>query len=458
MEICKDLRLLAQEFKKNNYDLFVTGGFVRDSLINLSSKDIDISSNAPYEKVSLMCKKLKFKCIPVNKKLGTLKIITSTQEYEYTRFRSESYSQGNHSPDSVVFVDDISEDAKRRDLTINALYYNILEDRIIDLVHGQKDLENQIIRTANHPSITLQDDGLRILRVIRFASLLNFKIDKLTYKYLKEYKYKLKDISKERILKELSTIATSDLTHELSNQISLSTFNKLDLYPYIFNSSFSKIKLSKQDIKRFYSLSSLARLMGLYMLVLRAYHKSYMPSSQVKFSCNLLLGQEGIKESSNNIATLEKVYFIYQNLEFNIDTINASINYLTLSNTEREIIDALLSKQSKTRLSGNISFIKSKKLPLGIHDLNICAQDLLDNNIEGMYIGKILSTLFNQVIEMKVLNQKEDLLELAKNIHETFTTITKQLEGEKNENNILPSRTKSSRQQKTKKSRWRLNR
>lgn len=453
MEICKDLRLLAEEFKKNNYDLFVTGGFVRDSLINLTSKDIDISSNAPYEKVSLICKKLKYKCIPVNKKLGTLKIITDNQEYEYTRFRSESYSQGNHTPDSVIFVDDIHDDAKRRDLTINALYYNILEDRIIDLVHGQKDLENKIIRTANHPSITLQDDGLRILRVIRFASLLNFKIDKLTYKYLKEYKHKLKDISKERILKELSIIATCDLTHKLGNQICLNVFNKLKLYTYIFNSSFSKIKLSKYDIKTFYSLSPLARLMGLYMLVLRNYHKSYMPSIQVKFSCNLLLGKEGIKESSHNIATLEKVYFIYQNLEYNIDTINASINYLTLSNTEREIIDALLNKQAKLRLSDNILFIKNKNLPLGIHELDICAQDLLDNKIEGMYIGKILSTLFNQVIEMKVINKKEDLLELAKNIHETFTTITKQIEGDKNENNILPPRTKSSRQQKTKKSR-----
>jgi len=453
MEICKDLRRLAEEFKKNNYDLFITGGYVRDSLLSLQSQDIDISSNAPYEKVSLMCKKLKFKCIPVNKKLGTIKIVTNNQEFEYTRFRSESYSQGNHTPDSVIFVDDINSDAKRRDLTINSLYYNILEDRIIDVVHGQKDLENKIIRTANHPSITLQDDGLRILRVIRFASLLNFKIEKLTYKYLKEYQHKLKDISKERILKELSMITTCDLTHGFSNKIFLEIFNKLKIYPYIFNSSFAFIKLSKKDIKKYYNLSNLARLMGFYVLVLKTYHKSYMPSPQIKFSCNLLLGKDGLKESSNNIATLEKLYLIFQNLEYDIDSVNASINYLTLSNTEREIIDTFLCEQSKHRLSDNISFIKSKKLPLGIHELKITAQDLLDSNIEGIYIGKILGTLFNQVIEMKVLNQKEDLLKLAKNIHETFTTITKQLEGEKNENNILPPCTKSSRQQKAKKPR-----
>ena len=453
MEISKDLRLLAEKFKSNDFQLYITGGFVRDSLMNLATKDIDIASNAPYEKVAEICKDLKYKCIPINKKLGTLKITTKTEEYEYTRFRSESYSQGNHTPDNVSFVDDIEIDALRRDLTINALYYSITENRIIDLVHGQKDLQNKIIRTANHPSITLQDDGLRILRVIRFASLLNFKIDKLTYKYLQSFRHKLKDISKERILQELKYIVTSDLTHNLKNKVFIQVFNDLNLYTYIFNSRFSRVKLKKLDIQNYYQLSSLARLMGLYMVILKNYHKQYMSLSQLKFTCNLLLGNDGLRESNSNICTLEKLYLIFQNLEYNIDSINATINYLTLSNTEREIINAFLDKKAMGRLSDNISLIKSRNLPLGIQELDITPQDLIDAKIESRYIGKILHTLFNQVIEMKVLNQKSDLIELAKNIHDTFTTITNQIEGERNENNILPSRRESSQSKKTKKSR-----
>ena len=105
MEISKDLRLLAEEFEKNNSSLYIIGGYVRDSLLELKPNDIDVSSNLSYDKVCAICKKLKFKTIPINKNLGTLKIITPNEEYEYTRFRSESYNNGNHSPDKVVFVD-----------------------------------------------------------------------------------------------------------------------------------------------------------------------------------------------------------------------------------------------------------------------------------------------------------------------------------------------------------------
>lgn len=453
MEISKDLRTLSKEFKKRDYDLYITGGYVRDSLLEIQSNDIDLTSNAPYTIVADICKKLKFRCVSINKTLGTIKIITKSEEYEYTQFRKESYSKGSHTPDEVIFVDDISIDALRRDITINSLYYHIASDRIIDLVHGQKDLENKLIRTTNVPSITLQDDGLRILRVIRFASLLNFRIERNTYKYLQQYLHKLKDISKERILKELSEIVISDTKHNKPNKIALEIFNKLKIYTYLFNSSFKNIKLKKSDIIAFYSLSSPARLIGLYMLVLKNYHKGYMPESQLKYSCNLLLGKDGIKDSNLNISTLEKLYLIYENLENNIDIINATINYLTLSNTEREIIQALVSVKTKDTLSDNISFIKSKKLPLSIHELNISAQDLIDNKINSNYISRILMTLFNQVIEMKVSNEKEELIKLALDINETFTNIAKQLEGVTHENNLLPSRRKSSESKKTKKSR-----
>ena len=453
MEISKDLKLLAEEFKKSGFDLYITGGYVRDSLLGISSSDIDISSNAPYNTVLDICKKIKFRAIPINKHLGTLKIISSLEEYEYTQFRSESYSDGKHSPDSVIFVDDIETDAKRRDLSINALYYHILNSRIVDNVHGQKDLENRIIRTCNHPSITLQDDGLRILRTIRFASLLDFKISKQTYKYLKLYKHKLKDISKERILKELSSIVIADLIHHRPNHTAIKIFNKLKLYKYIFNSSFENIKLNAKEQEQFYSLDHLSRLMGLYMIILKKYNTHYTQTPQLKFSCNLLLGKDGIKDSSDHIVTLEKLYLIYQNLEYQVDIVNATINYLTLSNAERSIIDTMLSKKSKDILSDNISIIKSNNLPLGVHDLDISAQELIDAGIERMYISKITSTLFNQVIEMKVANQKDDLITLAKSINETFINIAKQMEGEKNENNLLSSRRKSSESKKTKKSR-----
>ena len=178
--------------------------------------------------------------------------------------------------------------------------------------------------------------------------------------------------------------------------------------------------------KSFYNLNKLSRHIGLYILIIKNYLKTYTPTSQLFYTINMLLGQEGIKESNEIIKITEKIYTIFQNLQFNKDSLNASINYLTLSDSEREIVNTYLGDKSQKILSNNMTFIKSKNLPLNIHDLKISATDLLEANIEQRYIGKILTTLYNQVIEMKVLNEKDDLIKLAKEIDENFKQLIKE--------------------------------
>jgi hypothetical protein len=100
--------------------------------------------------------------------------------------------------------------------------------------------------------------------------------------------------------------------------------------------------------------------------------------------------------------------------------LNASINYLTLSDSERQIIDVFLDKKSKASLSDKISYVKNNNLPTSIHQLDITAQDLIDAGIKRMYISKILSTLYNQVLNMCVENTNSALKELPLQIHEKF--------------------------------------
>ena len=424
MDLSTDLIKLAELFAKKNSKLYVVGGAVRDYLLGYEYKDIDLAGSLPIEKVIKLCEKLNFKTKIINKNLGTLQI--GKEQYEYTQFRIESYTNHKHSPDSVEFVEDITMDVARRDITINSLYLDITENRIVDLCGGQKDLTKKIIRSTNQPEITLKDDGLRILRIIRFASLLNFKIDKKTYRALKIFKANLKDIAKERILGELNQIVVADLVHNNNNHNFLKLFNKLNLYPYIFNAELTRIKkISNRDIKAYYKLTKECRLIGLYFLILKNYFVGYNNIKQISFICNSLLGLDGIKESGNSQKIVEKLFLIYQNLCYNIDQVNASINYLSLSNAEREIVLKFLPKQAKNRLEKQIQFIKETNMPLGIHDLKISSQDLIDSKIDNIYISKILNTLFNQVIESKVKNEKEDLINLAKNIHETFKDINK---------------------------------
>ena len=215
MELSADLIKLAELFAKKNSKLYVVGGAVRDYLLDLKYKDIDLAGSLPIENVIKLCEKLNLKTKIINKNLGTLQI--GKDQFEYTQFRVESYTNHKHSPDSVEFVEDITMDVARRDISINSLYFDIIENRIVDLCHGQNDLTKKIIRTTNAPEITLKDDGLRILRIIRFASLLNFKIDKKTFRALKIFKANLKDIAKERILGELNQIVVADLVHNNKN-------------------------------------------------------------------------------------------------------------------------------------------------------------------------------------------------------------------------------------------------
>lgn len=429
MEVCKELIKLAKEVRTKKATLYIVGGYVRDSILGLSNSDIDITSSLSQEDLLAICSKLKIKTHNINKHLGTLQLVFNDIKFEYTRFRQESYlKRGTHTPDKVEFVDDINIDCLRRDFSINSIYYDILADKFIDPVNGIHDIKKKIIRTTNQPNITLQDDGVRILRAIRFAHLLGFKIEKNTMRNLRIYAPLLKEISKERILKELSQLVVADLKYNKDSKHLLKYLNKLSLPSYIFNSSLNRMrKFSRKDKLAFYSLNMDARLMGLYILILKNYFKGYSPDNQLSYTINMLLGINGIKESNDSIITCEKLYRIYQNLQFNLDHINASVNYLTLSDTERSIVDAMLSSKAKNLLYDKISFIKSKNLPLNIHQLDITAQDLIDANIERVYISKILSTLYNQVLNMYVPNENTSLKALAIELHETFTKISKEI-------------------------------
>ena len=136
--------------------------------------------------------------------------------------------------DIIVFLIEtnlIELEKANKILEIYKYDYDISNKKVIDLVDGTKHLKNKIIKTTNKPEITLQDDGLRILRVIRFASLLNFKIDRKTLSTIKMFSGHLSKISKERIIKEISYLAISDLKHNLKNTIFLKYIFKLKLLP-----------------------------------------------------------------------------------------------------------------------------------------------------------------------------------------------------------------------------------
>lgn len=188
--------------------LYVVGGAVRNSLLGFPISDFDITSKLQIDIVERLLSESDFKITAQYKRTGTLVIKCGNESFEYTTFRQDSYplNSGKHKPSKCIFTDNIEIDASRRDFTCNALYYDICKDKIVDLVGGIEDIKNKILRTVRDANLTLSEDALRIMRLVRFRLQLGFGIDNNTLSSAKEYSVGLKDISKERIKDELVSI------------------------------------------------------------------------------------------------------------------------------------------------------------------------------------------------------------------------------------------------------------
>ncbi|ALM48321.1 tRNA nucleotidyltransferase [Flavobacterium psychrophilum] len=207
--------ITSQAAKELNVNSYVIGGFVRDFLLQRDfKKDIDIvavgSGIALAEKVSsLLANKPK---VQVFKSYGTAMLRFDDIDIEFVGARKESYTRDSRNP--IVETGTLEDDQNRRDFTINALALSLSEDNfgeLVDPFNGVEDLHNKIIRTPLNPDITYSDDPLRMMRAIRFASQLNFTIEKESLKAIERNKERIKIISGERIVDELNKILMSEV-------------------------------------------------------------------------------------------------------------------------------------------------------------------------------------------------------------------------------------------------------
>lgn len=212
-------------------NVYVVGGYVRNSLCGYKCTDIDIAGPVPALALNLPPHT---SMNMVNHRMGTAQLVYDGVKYEYTPFRVEVYgSGGEHTPVHVRFTTDLNADAQRRDFCCNAIYYDVKRDEIIDPLNGVRDAEQKILRGCNKH--VFESDGLRLLRLVRLAAELNFKIEGETARAAKAMNDRLNDITSERKRMELDKILYADTVNDVANAQyrGLRLLKQLELWKYL---------------------------------------------------------------------------------------------------------------------------------------------------------------------------------------------------------------------------------
>ena len=199
----KDAIEIIRTLRDLGFSALLAGGCVRDRIMRREPEDYDIATDALPEQIV----RIFSRTIPVGAEFGVVVVVVEGREYQVATFRSDSaYSDGRH-PDRVTFSS-AQEDALRRDFTINGLFYDPIEDRIIDYVGGKADIEREMIRAIGDPNERFGEDKLRMMRCVRFAARFHYRIEERTFEAIRRMAPKILQVSWERVRDELIKILT----------------------------------------------------------------------------------------------------------------------------------------------------------------------------------------------------------------------------------------------------------
>jgi len=400
---CK-LKSLASLFNK---PLYLVGGNVRNALLCLPLSDIDIASSVLAEDVIKLLEGTEYKVVSEYKRTGTLKIKCGNEDYEYSTFRTDSYTKG-HTPDSVLFTEDIKEDAKRRDFTVNAIYYDIIKGQTADPLGGIADLKNRVLRAADNPQKVFSEDGLRLLRMVRFSSELGFAIDRATFEAAKNNAGLLKDISKERITEELKKIILSDAKYPVLTSASYPHFkgiqalNAAGLLQIIYPLFAADEKGTTDKVLNVFRASEPAiRLVSLFYLFISGFSE-YNPEKYLALSNSEKRDIYGVSEVFSRIGSgcSDKLYVAKNAAHFE--------KALMLLKAEKEAGY----NNKYNGVNKLYSDMRAEKVPFSISGLNIDGNDIKELGVPEKQISKVLNKLFEICVSSPGFNNKRKLLEI----------------------------------------------
>lgn len=442
-------KLLNQNLKNLAYKLekplYVVGGFVRNYLIDgKASKDVDLASSMPIEKLKELLNDFGFFVVGEYKRTETLLFSDGTQKYEYTAFRTEEYEKGgNHTPIKTFLTDDVMLDAKRRDFKCNAIYYDIKNDQILDILGGVNDVKNKILDTVVSPEQVFCHDGLRLMRLARFTGELGFSPTKEVLQSARKNAKNILDVSKERIYSELKMILVADCKYPFSpkqgHYNGLKVLDETRVLDYVFpDLTLGRGMAQRKDFHDYDVLEHSLRAVLYAKKELRLYAllhdigKPYALNKDGKYHFHAVYGEWIAECALKNIMadkkTVETATFLTKNhmLDKNCEMSESKIRVFIVENKGRledlfgimqadysACKDMLGVAPTVKKWRAIIERMKKERVPFSLKELNISAQDLMNTGIKKEKIGITLKKLLKHCVINPKDNEKVRLVKLA---------------------------------------------
>ncbi len=374
------VKKIFEIFKKYGYDAYAVGGCVRDSLMGKSPADWDITTSAPPEKTLEIFGLENIRTLPTGLKHGTVSVLIDGEIFECTTFRIDGDYKDSRHPESVSFTDKLELDLSRRDFTVNAMAASDTRG-VCDFFGGKADIKNRIIRCVGKPSLRFSEDALRILRGVRFATVLDFDIEPETLCAIKDLAHTLSDISAERKTVEFSKIICS----EHANRGAKLLFESGVIYELLPDA-----KTIPSDLTVLDGELSLRLATFMYQSGARDLSRLRLSNIQKKNISILLSPIEFMDSEEGARRTLAR--------------------YGELSVPACKL-------QGRSELARLVAQQTALNPALSISQLEIDGNTLLSLGIKPENIGKILSALLDKVICHPELNEKNTLIEESKKIN-----------------------------------------
>ena len=439
IKLPKNVLFALSLLEKAGFEAFVVGGAVRDSLLGKDVDDFDITTSALPEETEKVFQN--FRIIETGLKHGTITVMFQGEPLEITTYRVDGEYKDNRHPETVSFTRNIEDDLSRRDFTVNAIAYNP-QKGIVDPFSGVGDLKNKIIRAVGNADKRFDEDALRILRCIRFASVLGFEIEKETSESVRKKYTLLENVSAERIFTELKKLLTgknvgkilseypeviSKIIPELSASIGFDQKNKYHIYD-VYTHTVKSIEVSESNL--------LVRLALLYHDCGKPYVCTTDENGFRHFKGHQKKSAELAETSLERLRCDRKTIDTIKTLVLHHDaffepTKKALKRFLTKVSFEEAVLImkikhadmathsplGVMSEEKFKVYLDLIDEIKREGECVSLKSLNVNGDDLLEIGIpKSPVMGKILNMLLEEVVSETLKNEKSLLLQRAKEI------------------------------------------